>query len=55
MAVSFTEATDTQLLTIAYHEPCTQAEKLLALMELKRREKQPASHQVQARIKRKRG
>lgn len=52
--MNYREATETQLLTIAYHEPCSHAEKLLALMELTRRKQHTPRNQSQAKIKRKR-
>lgn len=54
MAMDYTKATRTQLYTIIYHEPCSRTEKVLALMELKRRDRVPGV-KLQARIMRKMG
>lgn len=51
--MNYKSATNEQLYTIAYHEVCSPAEKLLALMELGRRDKQLNGRAKQARIKRK--
>lgn len=51
--MNYQSATEQQLYTIAYHEPCSHTEKLMALLELKRREKQSNVRITQTRIKRK--
>ena len=51
--MNYKSATNEQLYTIVYHEVCSPAEKLLALMELRRRDKHSNGRMKQTRIKRK--
>ena len=53
--MNYKVATLQQLYTIAYHEPCSRVEKILALMELARRKQNKSWNQSQEHIKRKRG
>lgn len=53
--MDYSQATNQQLYTIAYHEPCSGTHKLLAVMELTRRNIKVPRTQNQAHIKRKRG
>lgn len=53
--MEYRQATIQQLFTIAYHEPCSKTDKLLAMMELTRRKQSVPRNQNQAHIKRKRG
>lgn len=52
--MNYTKATNEQLYTIAYHEPCSRMIKLQALMELERRRSR-VYRETEMRIRRGRG
>lgn len=52
--MNYSKATNEQLNTIAYHEPCSRVEKILALMELERRRSR-VYREKRMRIRRSRG